>query len=145
MTTIFTRIIDGEIPGRFVWSDEQCVAFLAAAPLQPGHTLVVPRAEVDRWIDADPDLFAHLSRVAQIIGRAQQAEFDCVRPGLIIQGFEVDHLHLHVWPTWSPADYDFRRADGDPDAAAMDAAAARLRSRLREDDEAAAHVPAEPV
>lgn len=145
MTTIFSRIIDGEIPGRFVWSDEQCVAFLSANPLRPGHTLVVPRIEVDRWIDADPELMTHLARVAHTIGRAQQAEFDCVRPGLIIQGFEVDHLHLHVWPTWSPKDYDFRNADSDPDAGMMDESAARLRARLRQDDEAAPQVPDEPV
>ena len=54
MTTIFTRIIDGELPGRFVWRDDQCVAFLSIDPIRPGHTLVVPIAEVDHWIDLDP-------------------------------------------------------------------------------------------
>ena len=65
MTTIFTRIIDGDLPGRFVHRDDRCVAFLSINPLQPGHTLVVPIAEVDHWIDLDPDLAAHLMTVSQ--------------------------------------------------------------------------------
>lgn len=144
MTTIFSRIIAGEIPGRFVWSDEKCVAFLTAGPITPGHTLVVPREEVDVWTDAEPDLFAHLSRVAHTIGRAQRVEFDCVRPLMAIQGFEVNHLHLHVWPADSPADFDFAQAQSDPDPASMDGAAARLRARLRQDADAAPFVPDEP-
>lgn len=145
MTTIFSRIIAGEIPGRFVWSDERAVAFLTAAPITPGHTLVVPREEIDRWTDADPDLFAHLSRVAHTIGRAQQEEFTPVRTVVAIQGFEVDHLHIHVWPAASPADFDFRKADSSPDASTMDEAAARLRARLRTDPATAPHVPADPA
>ena len=60
MSTLFSRIIRGEIPGRFVWSDERCVAFLTIAPLRPGHVLVVPRDEVNEWTDADDDLVAQL-------------------------------------------------------------------------------------
>src|SRR4051794_20995574 len=59
MPTLFTRIIEGELPGRFVYRDDRCVAFLSINPLQPGHTLVVPIEEVDHWIDADPALNAH--------------------------------------------------------------------------------------
>ncbi|MDO5626743.1 MAG: HIT family protein [Mobilicoccus sp.] len=144
--TIFSRIIAGEIPGRFVWSDERCVAFLSADQITPGHTLVVPRQEVDAWHEADGDLMAHLMTVAHTIGRAQVAEYGCARPGLLIQGYEVPHVHLHVWPTNSPADFDVSRADTDPDPAAMDETARRLRDRLRRDDSdnAAAHVPQEP-
>ena len=58
MPTIFTRIIDGELPGRFVQRDDQCVAFLSISPLRPGHTLVVPIDEVDHWVDLDPDSLA---------------------------------------------------------------------------------------
>lgn len=67
MTTIFTRIIDGEIPGRFVWTDDECVAFLSADPLSTGHTLVVPRQEIDHWLDLDPALAGHLMRVSQVL------------------------------------------------------------------------------
>ena len=61
MSTVFTKIIDGDLPGRFVWSDDVAVAFLSINPLGPGHTLVVPRAEVDHWVDADAALLAHLT------------------------------------------------------------------------------------
>ena len=111
MTTLFTRIIDGELPGRFVHTDERCVAFLTIAPLQPGHTLVVPRDEVDHWIDLDPDVTAHLMRVAQRIGLAQQRAFSPARVGLIIAGMEVPHTHLHVVPIRTEADLDFAHAD----------------------------------
>ena len=96
--TLFSRIIEGEIPGRFVWRDERCVAFLTIAPLRPGHTLVVPRAEVDEWTDADDDLMAHLMVVARRIGAAQKTGFDAPRAGLVVAGFEVAHLDV----TYSP-------------------------------------------
>lgn len=130
MTTIFTRIIDGEIPGRFVWRDARCVAFLTIAPLTPGHVMVVPIEEVDHWVDLDPDLAAHCFKVAQVIGRAQMAAFAPGRIGMIIAGLEVPHTHLHVVPMDSEADLSFAHADSDPDPAASDAAAAALRRAL---------------
>ncbi len=133
MPTIFTRIIEGELPGRFVWRDDVCVAFLSIAPLRPGHTLVVPRAEVDHWIDLDPDVNAQLMRVAQQIGTAQQRAFAPGRIGLIIAGLEVPHTHLHVVPIDGMADLDFANADPDPDAGALDDAATALRAALRAD------------
>ncbi len=131
MASLFTRIIDGEIPGRFVWKDDQCVGFLTIAPLGPGHTLVVPRLEIEQWTDVEPDLLAHLVAVARSIGRAQQEQWEAPRIGLLAQGFEVAHVHLHVWPAFSPADFDLRRAESDPDPARMDADASSLRERLR--------------
>lgn len=131
MTTIFTRIIDGEIPGRFVWTDDECVAFLSADPLSTGHTLVVPRQEIDHWLDLDPALAGHLMRVSQVIGRAQREIFEPQRVGQMIQGFEVPHVHIHVWPVSSIADFDFAYADHDPDPAVMDDAAQRIREGLR--------------
>jgi histidine triad (HIT) family protein len=132
MPTIFTRIIEGELPGRFVWRDDVCVAFLSIAPLRQGHTLVVPRAEVDHWIDLDPEVNAHLMRVAQEIATAQQRVFAPVRIGLMIAGLEVPHVHLHVVPIDGMQDLDFGRADTDPDPAALDDAATRLRDALRD-------------
>ena len=132
MATLFTRIIDGELPGRFVWRDERCVGFTTIAPLQPGHTLVVPIAEIDHWLDLDADLAAHLFAVAQTIGQAQMAAFSPARVGLIIAGLEVPHTHLHVIPIESEADLDFARAEHDPAPEALDAAAERLRAALRE-------------
>ncbi len=128
MPTLFTRIIDGEIPGRFVHSDDRCVAFLTIAPIRPGHTLVVPRAEVDHWVDLEPDLAAHLFQVAQRIGQAQVAAFSPNRVGLMIAGMEVPHTHLHVIPIRDEADLDFANADHDATDEGLDAAADALRA-----------------
>jgi diadenosine tetraphosphate (Ap4A) HIT family hydrolase len=132
MPTIFSRIISGELPGRFVWRDEHCVAFLTINPIKPGHTLVVPRVEIDRWTELDPTLAAHLMTVAQAVGAAVQAAFSPARIGLVIAGFEVPHTHLHVLPVDSMADFNFAAAEGSPDPAALDDAAERIRTALRE-------------
>ena len=73
MTTIFTQILRGDLPGRFVYRDDVSAAFLTIAPITPGHTLVVPVEEVDHWVDLDDDLAAHLMVVAKSVARAQQA------------------------------------------------------------------------
>jgi histidine triad (HIT) family protein len=130
MATLFTRIIDGEIPGRFVWRDERSVAFLTIAPIAPGHTLVVPVAEVDHWVDLEPDLAAHLMVVARAVGAAQMAAFAPNRIGMIIAGLEVPHTHLHVIPIETEADLSFSRADHHAAPEVLDAAAERLRSAL---------------
>lgn len=132
MATLFTRIINGEIPGRFVWKDDRCVVFSTIAPLRPGHVLVVPREEVDHWVDLDPELLAHISQVAQTIGRAQMRAFSPTRIGVIVAGMEVPHTHLHVIPIQSEADLDFARADHSAAAEALDEAAEALRAALRD-------------
>ncbi len=131
MTTIFTRIIDGELPGRFVWRDDDCVAFLSIAPLREGHTLVVPRAEIDHWLDLPTPLAEHLMAVAHEIGRAQMDAFAPTRVGLIIAGLEVPHTHLHVVPIEAERDLNFANADIAAPGDALDGAAARLRDALR--------------
>jgi histidine triad (HIT) family protein len=132
MASIFTRIIDGEIPGVFVWRDPECVAFLSINPMHSGHTLVVPRVEVDHWIDLEPTLAGHLFQVAQTVGRAQQAALSPRRIGVIIAGDEVPHVHLHVVPFDSVAELSFKNADPDPPAGSLKAAAAKIRAALTE-------------
>ncbi|MGH9215473.1 MAG: HIT family protein [Acidimicrobiales bacterium] len=132
MATVFTKIIEGEIPGRFVWRDDRAVVFLTIAPITPGHVLVVPIEEVDHWVDLDPELAAHLMRVAREVGRAQMRVFQPRRVGMIIAGLEVPHCHLHLVPINVEAELSFSRADHDPDPAALDAAAGRLRDALRD-------------
>lgn len=132
MPTIFTRIIEGELPGTFVWRDDVCVAFLSIAPIRTGHTLVVPRAEVDHWIDLDPDVNAHMMRVAQEIAQAQQTAFSPERVGLIIAGLEVPHTHLHVIPIDGMQDLDFGNADSGASPDALADAANRLRAALHD-------------
>jgi histidine triad (HIT) family protein len=130
MPTLFSRIIEGDLPGTFVWRDDRCVAFMSIAPIKPGHALVVPRVEVDRWTDLDEDLAAHLMAVAQRIGRAQESAFSPVRIGLIIAGLEVPHCHLHVIPIDSESDLHFGNADPSAKADALEAAAAAIRAEL---------------
>ncbi len=132
MATIFTRIIEGELPGRFVWRDDTCVAFLSINPLRPGHTLVVPRAELDHWIDLPRETNTHLMRVAHEIGSAQMAAFHPGRIGLIIAGMEVPHVHLHVVPIDAERDLNFANADLSPSPESLDDAAARIRTALQE-------------
>jgi histidine triad (HIT) family protein len=130
MPTIFTRIIDGEIPGTFVWRDDLCVVFLSINPLAHGHALVVPIAEIDHWIDCSPELSAHLFTVAHIVGNAQQSAFGCERVGVIVAGYEVPHTHIHVIPTTSMGQMSFANAAASADRAAMNAAAVALRKAL---------------
>jgi histidine triad (HIT) family protein len=131
MSTLFTRIIDGELPGRFVWSDDRAVGFLSINPLGPGHTLVVPREEVDLWVDAEPDLLVHLTSVAHAVGKAVREVWQPPRVGLIVAGFEVPHLHVHVFPAWDMAAFDFANATPSVEALEQEAHAEKLRSALR--------------
>ncbi|MBO1266900.1 HIT family protein [Arthrobacter cavernae] len=131
MSTLFTKIINGEIPGRFVWKDDDVVAFLTIAPITQGHTLVVPREEVDSWTDATPELLGKVMDVAQKIGRVQEATFDAKRVGVLMEGFEINHLHVHVWPAYSMADFEVHNVDHHPDPAVMDATAVKFRAALR--------------
>lgn len=130
MATLFTKIINGDIPGKFAWSDEVCVAFASIAPISPGHLLVVPRVEISKFTDADDDLLAHLMRVAAAIGRAQEAAFDAPRAAVIISGFEVPHLHVHVIPAWGEAELSFANADSAATADDLAAATERVRAEL---------------
>lgn len=131
MSTLFTKIIDGEIPGRFVWKDDDVVAFLTIAPLTDGHTLVLPRQEIEHWVEAEPAMLAKVMAVAQTIARAQTTAFNARRVGVLMEGYEVPHLHVHVWPTQSPADFDVHAVNHNPDPARLDANTDTLREALR--------------
>ncbi|TNC21542.1 HIT family protein [Amycolatopsis alkalitolerans] len=132
MPTLFSRIINGELPGQIVWRDEVVAAFLSINPMGPGHTLVVPRAEVDHWIDADDELLAHMHRVGHRLGEAIHAVWSPPRVGVLIAGFEVPHLHLHVFPAWRMADLEISKAQQNPDPAELAKNAESLRRALRE-------------
>ncbi|WP_406724529.1 HIT family protein [Streptomyces sp. GD-15H] len=130
MPTLFTKIINGELPGRFVWTDDRAVAFLTIAPVTAGHTLVVPREEIDDWTTVEPDLMSHLMVVSGRIGAAVRRAFDAPRAGLVVAGFEVPHCHLHVFPAWGLDDFDFRRANSNVPAAELDEAHTRILAVL---------------
>jgi histidine triad (HIT) family protein len=132
MATLFTKIINGEVPGRFLWKDDKCVVFTTIAPLSPGHSLVVPRAEVDHWLDLEPQLAEHLMNVAQCIGKALQRAFKPIKVGMIIAGLEVPHVHLHVVPIRTLQDLNFANQDTKAKPEDLDRAAEKARAALRE-------------
>ncbi|SDN91649.1 Diadenosine tetraphosphate (Ap4A) hydrolase [Actinomyces ruminicola] len=131
--SVFTKIIGGELPGRFVWADDTCVAFATIAPHTDGHVLVVPREPIVSYVDAPDELVAHLAVVAKRIGRTQTRVFDAARAAVMVVGYEIDHLHLHVLPIRSEADVAPAAARHDVTDAELDAAMERLRVGLRED------------
>lgn len=132
MPTIFTRIINREIPGRFVYEDDDVVAFLTIEPMTQGHTLVVPRAEIDQWQNIDGPVFARVMEVAQLIGKAVTKAFDADRAGVIIAGLEVPHLHVHVFPARNLSDFGFATVDRNPSPESMDEAQAKIKAALAE-------------
>ena len=132
MATLFTKIINGEVPGTFVYQHDKCVAFLDVAPMTEGHVMVVPREEISHWIDADADLLAHLTAVAKSIGEAQKRAFDCDRIGLLIVGYEVPHLHIHVLPTTSMDDFDISDRAPMQTPEQLEAPAEKIRQALSE-------------
>jgi len=132
MASVFTKIINRELPGRFVYEDDDTVAFLTIAPITVGHTLVVPRAEIDNWQDVDPAVFARVMEVSQLIGKAVVKAFPAERAGMIIAGLEVPHLHVHVFPTNNLADFGFANADQNPSQRSLDDAQAKIKAALAE-------------
>lgn len=130
MPTIFTKIIEGEIPGTFVWKDEHCVAFMSINPLRAGHVLVVPREEIDHWLDCPSDLRNHLMSVCTAVGVAIQKVHDPTKVGLMIAGLEVPHLHIHLAPIDGVHDLDFANAATSVDRDELEEAAAALRYAL---------------
>ena len=140
MPSVFTMIINGDLPGHFVWRDDQCVAFLSINPIQTGHTLVVPMQEVDHWLDLPVETNQHLTAVAHAIGAAQQTIWSPLRVGQMIAGFEVPHVHVHVIPMWGMQDLDFANAATSVDHGELADIADRLRTQLSADGHGEAEV-----
>ena len=135
MATVFTRIIEGEVPACLVWRDPSCVAFLNITPLAPGHKLVVPIEETGHWIDLDPELAAHLMFVSHAIGKAIQESFEPEKVGLAIAGLEIPHAHVQVWSIHGPMSFPINPDDEDspqPDWEKLDEAAGSIRRALKD-------------
>ena len=130
MASVFSKIINGELPGRFVYEDDDIVAFLTIEPMTHGHTLVVPRAEIDQWQDVDSGTLNKVMGVAQLIGKAVCKAFGAQRAGVIIAGLEVPHLHVHVFPAYNLTDFGFAHVDHNPSAESLDAAQAKIKAAL---------------
>lgn len=110
MASVFTKIISGELPSYKIHEDEKTISILTIDPINLGHTLVIPKLEVNHWFDVPPDIFTQVGLNAQRIAKAIIAATGCPRIGTIVAGFEVPHYHLHLIPAWSIPDLDFKRA-----------------------------------
>ncbi len=109
MSTIFSKIISGEIPSYKVAEDEHFLAFLDIFPLSKGHTLVIPKVETDYIFDIESELYANLWKFAQKIAKAQKKVVDCERIGVAVIGLEVAHAHIHLIPINGVQDINFSR------------------------------------
>ena len=99
--TIFTKIINREIPAHFIYEDEHCVAILDKFPTVKGQTLVIPKSEVDYAFDLDDDTYLHLFKTAKKVAKALDTALDAKRTCLAVEGFEVPHVHIKVYPMQS--------------------------------------------
>ncbi len=127
MPSLFTRIIQGEIPCHKVAEDDRFLAFLDIAPLRMGHTLVIPKLEVDRFFDLPEDVLSAIMPFAQLVAQRISAVVPCNRVGLAVIGLEVPHAHVHLIPIDGMEDMDFGRPKLKPSADELAALAARLR------------------
>jgi histidine triad (HIT) family protein len=107
MASIFTRIINGEIPSYKIAEDENYYAFLDINPLKKGHTLVVPKVEVDYLFDLDDETLAGMSVFAKKVARAIDKTIECKRVGMVVLGMEVPHAHIHLIPLHKEIDASF--------------------------------------
>lgn len=128
MASLFTRIINGEIPCHKVGEDERYLAFLDIAPLREGHALVVPKLEVDRFFDLPEDVLAGIMPFAQEVAKRIQRSVPCDRIGLSVIGLEVPHAHVHLIPLDRMSDIDFSRPKLKPSQEDLAALAARIRN-----------------
>lgn len=110
MASIFTKIINNEVPCLKVYENEHVLAFLDIRPVQIGHTLIVPKIEVDNFLEVPEPYYSAVFHAAQIVGKALQKATNCKRIGTMILGFDVPHFHYHIVPMWQMGDIDFRKA-----------------------------------
>lgn len=127
MPSIFTRIVKGEIPCHKVAEDDRFLAFLDINPLREGHTLVIPKLEVDYLFDLDDDVLARMLPFAKAVARKIKAVVPCERIGVTVIGLEVPHAHLHLIPIDGVHDMEFSRPKLKLAPEAMAALAERIR------------------
>jgi histidine triad (HIT) family protein len=110
MSTLFSKIIAGEIPSYKIYEDEDIYAFLTIRPHTKGHTLVIPKIEVDQWDDVPEEYFNHMWRASQFVAKILKTKLGCARVGVMVVGFEVPHAHIHLIPANSMEDLSIDKA-----------------------------------
>jgi histidine triad (HIT) family protein len=130
MASIFTKIVQGEIPAHKVAETERYLAFLDVNPLVEGHVLVIPKKEVDYLFDLDDEEYAELMLFAKIVASGVKKAIPCKRVGVAVIGLEVPHVHVHLVPLNQMNDINFSRAKLHPSGEELAATAARIRESL---------------
>jgi histidine triad (HIT) family protein len=130
MSSIFTKIINREIPGHIVAEDGKFIAFLDINPLVPGHTLVVPKIEVDYIFDLDDTTITELNLFAKKVAKAIKKSVPCLRIGIAVIGLEVPHTHVHLVPLNSMDDINFTRPKLHPSNAELEEVAKKITNSL---------------
>ena len=130
MASIFSKIISGEIPCHKVAENEECFAFLDIAPLALGHTLVVPKREVDRYFDLRDEEIASINIFAKVVSAAIESVVPCKRIGVAVIGLEVPHAHIHLIPLNSVEDINFERTKLDLSQELLSYTAKQIREAL---------------
>ena len=131
MSSVFTKIINGSLPGHFLWRDNTCVSILSINPISQGHALIVPEMEIDHWLDLPPEVNKHLIEIGQIIGQAQMDVYKPLRIGMVIAGLEVPHTHLHIIPMDGMQDLDFSNASMSADNNELSDNATQLKNAIK--------------
>ncbi len=129
--TIFSKIIKGEIPSYKIAEDEKFYAFLDIHPLVAGHTLVIPKPEVDKFLDMEEEYLREVLLFARPIARAIEAAFPCERVGLSVVGLEVPHAHLHLIPLNTMDDINFTRPKLSPSSEELQETQQKILAHLR--------------
>jgi histidine triad (HIT) family protein len=106
MSTIFSKVISGELPSYKIYEDEYVIAFLDLNPIQKGHTLVVPKVEVDQMFDLDEVMYDKVMHRVRYLAQVIKAKFDCARVCVFVEGYGIPHAHVHLVPTNKPEDFD---------------------------------------
>lgn len=130
MASIFTKIVNGQIPAYKIAEDDRFLAFLDINPLSKGHTLVIPKQETDYLFDLEEDLYADLNRFAHKVAKAIKPAMQCKRVGVCVIGFEVPHAHIHLIPINGMSDMNFSLPKLKLSAAEFEEVAARIRAQL---------------
>ena len=110
MSSIFTKIINNELPAYRIYENDKVISFLTIEPIQAGHTLVIPKTEVDHWMDVPEDEYQEVYKQAKVIAKGIQKVTGSTRVAQAVVGLEVPHFHLHLIPMWHPSDLDFKKA-----------------------------------
>ena len=132
MSTIFTKIIAREIPAAIVAEDDWCIAFLDSMPLVEGHTLIVPKQEINYLFDVDDTTLQHLIIFAKRISKSIRKAIPCQRIGMSVIGLEVPHAHIHLVPIFSAHDLNFTRPKLNPTFSELTETALKIKRELVE-------------